>query len=182
MIPYSKQIVEDSPEPITSTDPKPAADHLFTVRPDDERKLLLEEQAQAFYRTTAQLLFFSQRARLDMQKLMSFPNKCVRIPYKDEWGKLKRGLRYLKGTRHMKLNITVDSLTTIRWYVDASYGLHVECKGHTSMMRTLGAGASMNMSKAHKLNTKSSTEAELVGVYDALSDVLWDKYFLEAQG
>ena len=49
-------------------------------------------------------------------------------------------------------------------------------------MMTLGAGASMAMSKAHKLNTKSSTEAKLVGVYDALPDILWGKYFIEAQG
>ena len=49
-------------------------------------------------------------------------------------------------------------------------------------MPPLGAGASMAMSKAHKLNTKSSTEAELVGVYDALPDILWGKSFLEAQG
>ena len=66
---------------------------------------------------------------------------------------------YLKGTRHMKLNITAYSLTTIRWYVDALYGVHSDCKGHTGMMMILGAGASMSMSKAHKLNTKSSTEA-----------------------
>ena len=50
------------------------------------------------------------------------------------------------------------------------------------MMMTLGAGAAMSMSRAHKLNTKSSTEAELVGVYDALPDILWGKYFIEAQG
>ena len=47
---------------------------------------------------------------------------------------------------------------------------------------TLGAGVSMSMSKAHKINTKRSTEAEPVGVYDALPDILWGKYFLEAQG
>ena len=40
MIPYSKQIIEDFPEPITSTALTPAADHLFTTRPDDESKLL----------------------------------------------------------------------------------------------------------------------------------------------
>ena len=50
------------------------------------------------------------------------------------------------------------------------------------MMMTLGVGASMAMSKVDKLNTKSLTEAELVGVYDALPDILWGKYFLEAQG
>ena len=85
----------------------------------------------------------------------------------------------MKGTLHMKLNITVDSLTTIKWYVDASYGVHSDCKGHTGMMMKLGARASMAMSKAHKLNTKSSTEAELVGVYDALPDILWGKYSLK---
>ena len=132
--------------------------------------------------TTAQLLSLSQRARPDMQTFVSFLAKRLRSPDEDDWGKLRRWLMYLKGTMHMKLNITVDSLSTIRWYVDASYGVHSDIKGHTGMMMALGTGASMAMSKAHKLNTKSSTEAELVGVYDALPDILWGKYFLEAQG
>ena len=46
----------------------------------------------------------------------------------------------------------------------------------------LGAGESMSMSKAHKLNTKRSTEAELVGVYNTLPDIIWGKYFIESQG
>ena len=36
---------------------------------------------------------------------------------------------------------------------------------------------SMVVSKARKLNTTSSTEAELVGVYNGLPDILWGKYF-----
>ena len=88
-----------------------------------------------------------------MQTLVSFLTKRVRSPDEDDWKKLKRGLMYLKGTMHMKLNITVDSLSTITWYVDASYGVHYDCKGHTGMMMTLGAGAAMSMSKAQKLNT-----------------------------
>ena len=77
MIPYSKEIIDDFPKPMTSTAPTPAADHLFTIRPDEERKLLPEEQAQAFHRTTAQLLFLSQRVRSDMQTLVSFLTKRV---------------------------------------------------------------------------------------------------------
>ena len=38
MIPYSKETIDDFPEPITSTAPTPVADHLFMVRPDEERK------------------------------------------------------------------------------------------------------------------------------------------------
>ena len=150
MIPYSKQTIAEFPAPITSTAPTPAADHLFTVRPDNERKVLPEEQAQAFHRTTAQLLFLSQRARPDLATLVSFLTKRVQSPDEDDWGKLMRGLRYLKDTRHMKLNITIDSLTSIRY---ASYGVHHDCKAHTGMMMTLGDGAAMSMSRAQKMNT-----------------------------
>ena len=38
------------------------------------------------------------------------------------------------------------------------------------------------MSKAHNLETKKSTEAELVSIYDILPDILWGKYFIEARG
>lgn len=32
------------------------------------------------------------------------------------------------------------------------------------------------------MNTKSSTETELFAVYDKLGDILWIRYFIEAQG
>ena len=38
----------------------------------------------------------------------------------------------------------------------------------------------VSVSKKQKLNTKSSTEAELVGTDDASSLILWTKIFLEA--
>ena len=45
-----------------------------------------------------------------------------------------------------------------------------------------GKGAIYAMSSKQKLNTRSSTEAELVGVNDAMSMGLWVRKFLEAQG
>jgi hypothetical protein len=47
---------------------------------------------------------------------------------------------------------------------------------------SMGTGAAYSTSKKQKLNTKSSTEAELVGIDDVLPQALWTKYFLEAQG
>jgi hypothetical protein len=47
---------------------------------------------------------------------------------------------------------------------------------------SMGLGAANSSSQKQKLNTKSSTEAELVGVADILPQVLWTRYFLEAQG
>ena len=45
-----------------------------------------------------------------------------------------------------------------------------------------GKGAAMSFSRGQKLNVKSSTECELVGVDDAIPQMLWGKYFVEAQG
>ena len=46
----------------------------------------------------------------------------------------------------------------------------------------LGKGAIYGTSTRQKINTKSSTEAELVGLIDILPQALWTRYFLEAQG
>ena len=43
-------------------------------------------------------------------------------------------------------------------------------------------GVIYSTSTRQKLNTKSSTEVELDGVIDFLPQVLWTRYFLEAQG
>ena len=43
-------------------------------------------------------------------------------------------------------------------------------------------GAVISVSRKQKLNTKSSTEAELVGVDDISKMILWTKLFLEEQG
>ena len=47
---------------------------------------------------------------------------------------------------------------------------------------SLGVGLVYSSSKKQKLNTKSSTEAELVGADDVLPQALWTRYFLEEQG
>ena len=47
---------------------------------------------------------------------------------------------------------------------------------------TLGKGSMYSSAKKQRLNTLSSTESELVGVSDAMPQVLWTRYFLMAQG
>ena len=46
----------------------------------------------------------------------------------------------------------------------------------------MGRGGAMTMSSKQKLNTRSSTESELVGDDDAAQKILWTKLFMEAQG
>jgi hypothetical protein len=66
--------------------------------------------------------------------------------------------------------------------VDAAYVVHADCKGHTGAGMSLGQGMALSYSWKQKINTKSSTEAELVGVDDSLGYILWACYFLQEQG
>ena len=57
-----------------------------------------------------------------------------------------------------------------KWYVDAALAVHLDFKLHTGGCLTLSeeVGAIVSMSQRQKLNTRSSTEAELMGVDDAV--------------
>jgi len=55
-------------------------------------------------------------------------------------------------------------------------------KSHTGATLTLGRGAANSDFTKQKLNTRSSTKAEFVGVDDEMSQVVWTRHFLEAQG
>ena len=65
---------------------------------------------------------------------------------------------------------------------NASFAVHHDMKSHTGATMSLGKGSVYLTLVRQKLNTKSSTEAELVGVDDVMPQVIWMRYFLEAQG
>jgi hypothetical protein len=82
----------------------------------------------------------------------------------------------------MPLTLEGDNTSIIKWWVDASFAVHPDMKSHTGGDMSLGKGAVYGTSTRQKLNTKSSTEAELVGVNDGMPQILLTGYFLEAQG
>ena len=80
------------------------------------------------------------------------------------------------------MTLSADNLQIIKWYVDASFAVHPDFKSHTGAIMTMGNGAIQSISRKQKLNTRSSTEAELIGVDDAATMILWTKLFMEEQG
>jgi hypothetical protein len=181
MVYFLKRVITKFPEEITGTASSPAAERLFTVRPNGESVLLEEKRAIAFHHCVAHLLFASVRARKDMQPAVAFLTTRVRDPDEDDeddWLKLKRLLRYVRGVIHMPLILRPN---VIEWWVDASFATHDNFRGHTGATMSLGKGSVIGMSKKQKNNTRSSTESELVGADDDIPQMMWTRYFLEGQ-
>jgi hypothetical protein len=143
---------------------------------------LSEEKADIYHRVVMQLQYLTQRARPDLRTAVSFLCKRVQKPNEDDYKKLTRTMRYLQGTLYLKLRLSSDGSGHIKWWVDASFAVHADMKGHTGGTLSLGHGSVYSTASGQKIVGRSSTEAELIGVYDVLPQVLWTRYFLEAQG
>ncbi len=114
MFKYLQNIIKEFLEKITRQAATPAAAHLFEIRDEKEAQLLGEEQALVFHHTMAQLLFMATRARQDIPTAVAFLTTRVKNPDKDDWGKLKQVLKYLNGTKFLKLILTVENLGMLK--------------------------------------------------------------------
>jgi hypothetical protein len=180
MIDYIKNMLAELPEDMAGEAATPAANHLFEV--SEKPVLLSQEKAELFHHYTAKLLFLCKRARPDVQTTVAFLTTRVRTPDEDDYKKLTRCMRYLRATLNMPLTLEANDLRMVHWWIDASFAVHPDMKSHTGATMSMGKGSIYSKSTRQRLNTKSSTEAELVGVDDLMPQVLWTKYFLESQG
>ena len=90
-------------------------------------------------------------------------------------------MKYLQMYPHLPLILGSDGKGNIYWSVDAAFAVHNDMRGHTGAYMTLGQGTVVSISTKQKLNTKSSTECELVGVDEPLPMMLWARLFAVAQ-
>jgi hypothetical protein len=182
MTAYMKRMYEDFEKKyvLKKTAATPASLDLFGRNEDSPK--LDAEMSEDFHTYTAKGLFASKRARPDTATAIAVLTTRVRRPTVEDWDKLVRYMQYVKRTWNRVLTLRADDLHILRWYVDASFGVHPDFKSHTGAVLTLGKSAQQTLSAKQKLNVKSSTVAELVACDDASTKILWTPLFMEAQG
>jgi hypothetical protein len=177
MYDYLEDILCEMPDDMNGTAPTPASDHLYET--EDESPALNEKESDFFHRTTARLLFAAKRARPDLQVAVAYLCTRVKSPNQSDYRKLTWVIKYLRLTISIPLILGWDGSGQLKWSVDASFAIHKDMRSHTGAVLSLGQGALMSMSLKQKMNTKSSTEAELVGVDDAMNFVEWIQLFVQ---
>ena len=76
----------------------------------------------------------------------------------------------------------IDTFGKLLTWIDALYATHDDMRSQTGGIISLGKGTITNKSIKQKMNTKSSTESEVVGVSDILPYNIWIVNFLKSQG
>ena len=121
-----------------------------------------------YHHTTAKLLYVAKRVRLDIDLAILFLCTRVSKPSIDDETKLKRVLKYLKRTRDLKRTMGMNGSGYLQTWIDVSYAIHRDMRGHTGGIISMGKGTVIHGCSKQKINTKSSTESEVVGVSDFL--------------
>ena len=160
----------------------PATDWLFETRPD--AVMVREEVRVWFHHVTAQLVYLAKRVKPECLTAVAYLATRVTRCSVDDVDKLHRVIRYVRWSRDTGLIFRPGSSgITVRLFVDASYGVHIDGKSHTGCCVVIGdVGAVHCRSAKQGIVSKSSTEAELIGLSDSANQGIHTRMFLVNQG
>ena len=138
--------------------------------------------AKMYVSVVMSLVYTCTRGRPDIFLPISYLCTKAKAPTQDDERKLRLVCTYLLNTIDLTLAFTPDSDMKIVSWIDASYAIHQDAKGHTGVIISMGNNKGSPIflrSRKQKLVTRSSTESELVALHDASPQVVWTKAFLK---
>ena len=124
----------------------------------------------------------SSWARRYIQTTLTFLTTLVKKSDKNDWVKLKRVLKYLKGERKLNLSLIIGDTSVVKLWVDGFYAVYKDCQGHTGSMMSLVKIVMSILSTNPKINWKIYTEDDLIGVYKDIEKLLWSRNSMDVQG
>ena len=158
----------------------PGAPYLFDRTPDCA--LLSEADAKIFHTDIATVVYLSNRTKLTTTLVVGELCKRVKAPTVEDDKKLDRLICYLRATRDVPLRLGCTMPPKVTVSIDAAFANRENMKSTSGMCITFGVGNFISSSKVQKLNSKSSTEAEIIAVSDGMNIPLWLADFLSYQG
>ena len=91
-------------------------------------------------------------------------------------------MRYNRETRTVPLILSTKGNGSLKLWVDALFDVHPNMRGYAGGGFSLERKFPILSSTKQKLNTRRSTDTELVGADDFMTVICCTNYFLKAQG
>ena len=173
------EIFEEQEPKSKGTKASAAPSNFFIVR--DHCPKLSKNLSVGFHRVVAKTLFTTKRARPDSGTSLLFLTTRVKQPDEDNCSKLGHLVKYFRGNKELHLILGANETGVLKWTIDGSHGVHPSIQVHTGGGLCMGRGYPISTSTKQKLNTRSSTESEIMGVSDCMPFFFLTWLFLEAQ-
>lgn len=123
------------------------------------------------------LLYLTTNSRPDIAASVAILSQKISSPTKTDLNELKRVIRYLKGTKELRLGLSDKHCDgALSAYSDANWAEdQTDRKSNTGFFCTINGGALGWCSRKQDLVTLSSTEAEYVALSETCKEMLWIK-------
>ena len=154
---------------VDKTENYPMRANLLSYKPEASK---LSDVKHADYRSILQKVAYAREGRPDIDFVVAYLQRQQTSPTETDWSDLQHLLYYLnKEPEHWIVHNPSD--LQLRAYVDSSYNIAADGSSHYGYLLTVGH--SLVGSKGGRIKTvvRSSTEAEIVGVNEVTSEILW---------
>jgi len=151
---------------------------------DFEDSPLLSEQDKAdFHSDVAKILFLAKRVGTECITATSVLASKVQAPTEVNLQRLDRLFGYLDFCKDdLKLHFKWGGKVEFDAYIDASWVTHDDGHGRTGIVLMMAGCVVAAWTYKQKMVTLSSTESEVVALSDGLTQVMWLRAMLAAQG
>ena len=147
----------------------PMRANLLSYKPETSR---LSESKHAYYRSILQKVAYAREGRPDIDFVVAYLQRQQTCPTETDWSDLQHLLYYLnKEPEHWIVHNPSD--LQLRAYVDSSYNIAADGSSHYGYLLTVGHSLVGLKGGRIKTVVRSSTEAEIVGVNEVTSEILW---------
>ena len=100
----------------------------------------------------------------------------------EEWVKLRTLFGFLKTKNNYQRIFGTDDFLRLETWIYASHVVHPNMRVHTGGSTYFGCGIIYRKPAKQKLNTKSTTDSEVLGMSECVPYKIYIINFLEAQG
>ena len=147
----------------------PMRANLLSYKPEASQ---LSEAKHADYRSILQKVAYAREGRPDLDFVVAYLQRQQTAPTETDWSDLQHLLYYLnKEPEHWIVHNPTD--LQLRAYVDSSYNITADGASHYGYLLTVGHSLVGLKGGRIKTVVRSSTEAEIVGVNEVTSEILW---------
>ena len=147
---------------------------------DDDSPFLSEHEAEMFHAFTMKVMLLVKSFRLDLEPGFALLSSRARASAQEDWSTLAKALSFMLGTKDEVLTSSSYDSPILHWRTDVEFGVYPDMMSHDRATFRMRFGETSSSSTKQKMNSRSSTEAELIFIDDKTSKVTWSKRFTEA--